>query len=104
MSTITKDVRNYFKLDRLVARSYVILRQLFKKRYSLFNSGKVWDDSSTCGSNYLTNVIAKNKKFNLTKVQTISIANGDSHQWDIATLTSLLLNADSPKILSQSQI
>ncbi|CAF1161238.1 unnamed protein product [Rotaria sordida] len=85
-------------------RSYVILRQLFKKRYSLFNSGKVWDDSSTCGSNYLTNVIAQNKKFNLTKIQTISIANGDSNQWDITTLTSLLLNADRPKTLSQAQI
>ncbi|CAF4695946.1 unnamed protein product [Rotaria sp. Silwood1] len=104
MSTITKDVRNYFKLDRLVARSYVILRQLFKKRYSLFNSGQVWDDSSTCGSNYLSNVIAKNKKFNLTKVQTISIANGDSNEWDITTLTSLLLNADRPKTLSRAQI
>ncbi|CAF4137288.1 unnamed protein product [Rotaria sordida] len=36
--------------------------------------------------------------------QTISIANGDSNQWDITTLTSLLLNGDRPKTLSQAQI
>ena len=104
MSTITNHVRNYFKLARLVARSNVTLRQLFKNRYSLFNGGKVWDDSSTCGGNYLANVIAKNKKYSLTSVEKISIANGDSNEWDLTTLNSLLVNADRPKTLSQAEI
>src|SRR5205809_826408 len=44
MTSISPDVRNYIKLDRLIAHSYVILRQLFKDRYSLFNVVIIWDD------------------------------------------------------------
>ncbi len=61
MANISSGVRNYFKLDQLIARSYVRLRQLFKNRYSQFNGGQVWNDTPTCGNNYFTNVIAKNK-------------------------------------------
>ncbi|CAF2950054.1 unnamed protein product [Rotaria sp. Silwood2] len=104
MSTTPTNVRNYFKLDLLIARSHFILRQLFKNRYSLFNGGKVWDDSSTSGSNYLANVIAKNKQFNLTTVQKTSVSNGDSKEWDLTTLTALLLNSDRPKALNKTQI
>jgi hypothetical protein len=98
MSNTSRNVRNYFKLDLLIARSYIILRQLFKTRYSLFTGGHIWDDSSTCGQNYSTNVIGKSKKFSLTAVQKVSIANGDSNDWDLTTLTALLLNTDSTTI------
>jgi TPR repeat protein len=104
MSNTSRNVRNYFKLDLLIARSYIILRQLFKTRYSLFTGGHIWDDSSTCGQNYSTNVIGKSKKFSLTAVQKVSIANGDSNDWDLTTLTALLLNTDRPKNLNSVQV
>jgi TPR repeat protein len=104
MTNITSDVRNYFKLELLIARSYVVLRQLFKNRYCLFNGGKIWDDSQTCGINYSTSVIAKNKNMNLTPVQKTSVTNGDSNEWDLTTLTALLLNNDRPKTLNTTEI
>ncbi|CAF1620986.1 unnamed protein product, partial [Adineta ricciae] len=104
MSTIPNDVRNYIKLDRLIGHSYGTLRQLFKTRYSLFNNGQVWDDSPTCGGNYYTNVIAKNKGFHLTSVQKISVQSGNSSEWDLTTLTALLSNIGRPKTLSNAQI
>lgn len=103
MMNISPGVRNYFKLELLITRSCVLICQLFKKRYSLFNVGQVWDDSSTCGSNYLTNVIAKNKNINLTSVQKTSVSQGDSNEWDLTTLTALLLFIDRPKSLSTTE-
>ena len=96
-------VRNYFKLELLIARSHVLLRQLFKNRYALYNGGQTWDDTSACGKIYLINVVNKNKKINLTPVQKISVSNGDSSEWDLTALTALLLNTDRPKALSQMQ-
>ncbi|CAF3902214.1 unnamed protein product, partial [Adineta steineri] len=104
MTNIPTNNRNYFKLELLIARSYVILRQLFKTRYSLFNGGKIWDDSTTCGKNFWTNIITKNKKINLTSVQKTSVTNGNSNDWDLTTLTALLLNSDRPKTLNKTQI
>ncbi|CAF2973700.1 unnamed protein product [Rotaria sp. Silwood2] len=104
MACIPPDVRNYFKLDLLLGRSCSILRQVFKNRYSLFTGGQTWDDSSQCGSNYLVNIIGKSKKFNLTAVQRTLIHDGDSNQFDITTLTTLLLNTERPKKLNKTQI
>ncbi|CAF1072800.1 unnamed protein product [Adineta steineri] len=104
MTTKSSQVRNYFKLDLLIARSRVTLCRLFKKRYSLFNNGQVWDDSLTCGTNYVANVIVKNKKISLTPVQKISVCSGNSDEWDVTTLTTLLLFVDHPKTLSTNEI
>ncbi|CAF3443637.1 unnamed protein product [Rotaria socialis] len=104
MTSIPKDVRNYFKLELLIDRSNLKLRQLFKNRYSLFNNGKVWDDSPACGNNYLTNTIAHNKKLSLTSVEKISVSSGDSNKWDLTTLTALLVNIDRPTTLDTAQI
>ncbi|CAF1343383.1 unnamed protein product, partial [Rotaria sordida] len=104
MTNKSSQVRNYFKLDLLIARSRVSLIHLFKNRYLLFNNGQVWNDSPTCGKNYLTNVIAKTKKISLTPVQKTSVSNGNSDEWDVTTLTNLLLFIDRPKTLSTSEI
>ncbi|CAF0990796.1 unnamed protein product, partial [Adineta steineri] len=105
MANISTNVRNYFKLELLIARSCVILRQLFKSRYCLFYNGKIWDDSTTCAKNYSANIIAKNKtKVNLTSVQKTSVTNGNSNEWDLTTLTALLLYIDRPKTLNNTQI
>jgi TPR repeat protein/uncharacterized coiled-coil DUF342 family protein len=104
MANISPDVRNYFRLELLIARSYDILRQLFRNRYSLFNGGQVWIESPACGSNYLNNIIGKNKKNILTAVQKTSVSNGDTNEWDLTTLTALLLNSDRPKTLNTTQI
>ncbi len=92
MSNTPINVRNYFKLELLIARSHITLCHLFKTRYSLFTGGQIWDDSSTCGSNYSANVIAKSKKFHLTAVQKTLVLSGNSNEWDLTTFTSLLLN------------
>ncbi|CAF3806421.1 unnamed protein product [Adineta steineri] len=104
MTNTPVSVRNYFKLDFLLARSHVILRQVFKNRYQLFMNGQLWNDSLKCGKKYLANVIGKSKKFNLTTVQKTLVRNGDSNEWDLTTLTSLLLNTDRPKTLNIVQI
>ena len=104
MTDTSSEIRNYFKLELLLARSYVILRQLFKKRYSQFNNGAVWDDSPTCGNNYLANINSNSKKIPLTAVQRTSIANGNSNEWDSTTLIALLLNIDCPKTMDSLQI
>ncbi|CAF3873512.1 unnamed protein product [Adineta steineri] len=104
MTNTPVSVRNYFKLDFLLARSHVILRQVFKNRYQLFMNGQLWNDSLKCGKKYLANVIGKSKKFNLTTVQKTLVRNGDSNEWDLTTLTSLLLNTDRPKTLKIVQI
>ncbi|CAF1433959.1 unnamed protein product, partial [Rotaria sordida] len=104
MSSISSDVRNYFKLQLLLARSYVLLRQLFKKRFSQFNAGQLWDDTPICGNNYLTNVVAKNKQISLTKVQKTSVSNGNSNKWDSTTLTALLIYGERPKTLNTAEI
>jgi TPR repeat protein/uncharacterized coiled-coil DUF342 family protein len=104
MANISSDVRNYFKLDLLVARSCDPLRQLFKNRYSQFNGGQAWNDTPTCGNNYLTNIIAKNKKISLTPVQKTSVSSGNSNEWDLTTLTALLLFSDRPQTLNAAEI
>ena len=104
MATISNDVRNYFKLDLLQARSYVLFRQLFRNRYSQFNGGKLWDDTSTCGTAFFNNVISKNKNINLTAVQKTSVMDGNTNEWDLTTLATLLINGDRPKSLNKTQI
>ncbi|CAF0807054.1 unnamed protein product [Didymodactylos carnosus] len=104
MTSIPANVRNYFKLELLIARSCVILRQVFKKRYFLFTDSQLWDDLSTYKSSYLANIIGKSKKINLTTVQKTLVLNGDSNEWDLTTLTALLLNPDRPKTLSTAEI
>ena len=104
MANVSSEVRNYFKLELLIAHSCILLRHLFKSRYSLFNSGQLWVDSPIWGNNYKTNVVAKNKKINLIPVQITSVANGNSDEWDLTTLTALLLYSDRPKTLDASQI
>lgn len=104
MSIVSNNVRNYFKLDLLLARSCGILRQVFKRRYSLFNGGQLWDDTQVCGTTYVTNAASKNTIKNLTKPQKASVSNGDSHEWDLSLLTALLLNADRPTTLTAPQI
>ena len=46
----------------------------------------------------------KHKKISLTPIQKIPVSNGNSDQWDITTLTALLLFTDRPKTLSTSEI
>ncbi|CAF4745928.1 unnamed protein product [Rotaria socialis] len=104
MANISSDVRNYFKLELLLTRSHDPLRQLFKNRYSQFNGGQIWNDTPTCGTNYLTNVIKKNKKISLTKVQNISVSHGDSNEWDLTTINALLIFGDRPKTLNAAEI
>ncbi|CAF3771054.1 unnamed protein product [Rotaria magnacalcarata] len=104
MANISSDVRNYFKLELLSTRSYGPLRQLFKNRYSQFNGGQIWNDTPTCGTTYLTNVIKKNKKISLTKVQNVSVSNGDSNEWDLTTITALLIYGDRPKTLNAAEV
>ncbi|UJR32479.1 hypothetical protein I4U23_019941 [Adineta vaga] len=104
MTHLSIEVRNYFKLELLLERSHIILRQLFKNRYSLFNSRNLWDDTTTCGINYLTNVITKNKQINLTPVQKTSISSGNSDEWDLSTLIVLLLFTDRPNTLNTAEI
>ena len=106
MANVPHKVRNYFKLELLLEHSQILLRSLFKNRYSLFNSGNLWNNTQLCGSNYLANIIGKNKKINLTltPMQKTSISNGDLTKWDISTLIILLLYDDRPKILTQQQV
>ncbi|CAF1591573.1 unnamed protein product, partial [Didymodactylos carnosus] len=104
MANISSDVRNYFKLELLLTRSHGPLCQLFKNRYSQFNGGQIWNDTLTCGKNYLKNVIKKNKKINLTPVQKVSVSNGNSNEWDLTTLTALLIYGDRPKTLNAAEI
>jgi hypothetical protein len=104
MTNISSDVRNYFKLELLLERSYVTLCPLFKNRYSQLNGGQVWDDTPICGNNYLTNVIAKNKQISLTPVQKKSVSNGDSNEWDLTTLTALLIYSVRPITLNTTEI
>jgi tetratricopeptide (TPR) repeat protein len=104
MANKSSEVRNYFKLALLIARASVSLRHLFKTRYLLLNNGHVWNDTPTCGNNYLTNVIKKNKKIHLTPVQKASVSNGNSDEWDVTTLTNFLLFIDRPKTLNTNEI
>ncbi|CAF3779137.1 unnamed protein product [Rotaria socialis] len=104
MANISSDVRNYFKLELLLTRSCALLRHLFKNRYSQFNSGQTWNDTSACGNSYFTNVIVKNKQISLTAVQKTSVSSGNSDEWDVTTLTALLLNSDHPKTLNAAEI
>ncbi|UJR34523.1 hypothetical protein I4U23_021931 [Adineta vaga] len=104
MTNISCEIRNYFKLEFLLKRSHNSVRQLFKNRYSQFNGGQLWNDTTICGTNYFNNVVQKNKKINLTSVQRTSIQNGNSNEWDLSTLTNLLLNGDRPIILNTSEI
>ncbi|CAF0829268.1 unnamed protein product [Rotaria sordida] len=103
MAHISSGVRNYFKLELLIASSCISLRQLFKNRYSLFNNGQVWDNSSTCGNNYLK-VITKYKNLSLTGTQKTSVSNGNSDEWDVTTFMNLLLYIDRPKPLNTTEI
>lgn len=91
MTSISTEVNNYFKLERLIARSNVILRQLFKNRYSEFNGGKEWNDSPSYGNHFLNDIIAKNKQCYLTTTQKTCILKGNSNEWDLTTLTTILL-------------
>ena len=92
------EVRNYFKLQLLLGRSYPILRQLFKHRYTKFNNGAIWDDSPACGASF------KFAKKSLNKIQEISVSKGDSNQWDSSTLIALLLQITRPGTLSSTDI
>ena len=104
MSNTPTSVRNYFKLDLLIVRACIRLRQLFKDRYSLFNNGQLWDDTNQCGANYFANIVKNNKKINLTPVQKNLVRQGNSHEWDLTTVTALLLYTDRPQTLQAPQI
>ncbi|CAF1365470.1 unnamed protein product [Didymodactylos carnosus] len=91
---------NWFKLELVLGRSSAILRQLFKDRYQQFFDNH-WDDTPTAGGTFYTNIIDKGKnksKFNLTTVQKRLIQKGNTNDWDITTLTSLLINVTSPQM------
>ena len=104
MTTVTNETRTYFKLELLVARSNDLLRRLFKSRYSLFNSGQPWNDTPTCGTNYFATAVSKNKKISFTAVQKTSVSNGNTNEWDLSTLTALLINVDRPTTLNTTEI
>ncbi|CAF1546658.1 unnamed protein product, partial [Adineta ricciae] len=103
MTNISSEVRNYFKLELLISRSCNTLRNLFKARYSLFNNGQAWAESPTCGNSYLTNVVAKNKNINLTPAQKTSVSKGNTDEWDISTLCSILLFSKRPQTLNANE-
>ncbi|CAF1239156.1 unnamed protein product [Adineta steineri] len=71
---------------------------------SLFNNGQIWIDSAVHGNNYLTNVISKNKKINLMPPQKKTVDNGNTNEWDISTLTAILLHSDRPQTLNTNEI
>ena len=103
--TITPiNVRNYFKLDLLIVRACIRLRQLFKDRYSLFNNGLLWNDTPQCSATYFANTVKNNKKINLTPVQKNLVLQGNSNEWDLTTVTALLLYTDRPRTLQAPQI
>ncbi|CAF1470624.1 unnamed protein product, partial [Adineta steineri] len=104
MANISNEVRNYFKLDLLISRACLTLRNLFITRYSLFNNGQIWIDSAAHGNNYLTNVISKNKKINLTPAQKKTVGDGDTNEWDVSTLTAILLHSDRPQTMNANEI
>ncbi|CAF1182899.1 unnamed protein product [Adineta steineri] len=104
MANISNEVRNYFKLDLLISRACFTLRNLFITRYSIFNNGQIWIDSAVHGNNYLTNVISKNKKINLTPPQKKTVGNGDTNEWDVSTFTAILLFSDRPQTLNTNEI
>ena len=103
MANVSVDVFNYFKLDLLLARSGIRLRQLFKSRYSDFNHGQLWDDTAQCGAVYTTKLNANNRKVNLSPVQKNLVLSGDTNEWDLTTLIPLLLYTDRPSTLSTNQ-
>ncbi|CAF1133535.1 unnamed protein product, partial [Didymodactylos carnosus] len=90
----------FTSLNPPIGRSSAILRQLFKDRYQQFFDNH-WDDTPTAGGTFYTNIIDKGKnksKFNLTTVQKRLIQKGNTNDWDITTLTSLLINVTSPQM------
>ncbi|UJR16848.1 hypothetical protein I4U23_003747 [Adineta vaga] len=104
MSKISSDVRSYFKLDLLLRRSFNPVRQLFINRYPQLSGGQSWTDTSACGQDFVTNVLKKNKKINLTPIQKTSIENGDSNEWDLSTFTNILLFSKRPSTLNTTEI
>ena len=104
MASASASVRNYFKLDLLIARSCHRVRQLFKSRYTDFNHGQLWDDTAQCGKTYMQIVNANSKKVSLTPLQKTLIVNGDTNEWDLTTLLALLLHSDRPSNLNATQI
>ena len=104
MANISPEVRNYFKLQLLLKRLSDPVRQLFKNRYSQSNGSQLWDDTSTCGTNYFTNVIKKNKNISLTPVQGTSVKKGNLNEWDLSILTNILLNDERPATLNTTEI
>ncbi|UJR18524.1 hypothetical protein I4U23_005430 [Adineta vaga] len=103
MSSISPEIRNYFKLELLLKRSSDSVRTLFKNRYFQFTGGQLWDDTSICGTNYFTNVIQKNKKINLTPVQKASIMNGNLDECNLSTLINLSLYNNRPTTLNPTE-
>ncbi|UJR18925.1 hypothetical protein I4U23_022054 [Adineta vaga] len=104
MTNISSEVRNYFKLDLLLSRSRNLIRQIFEKRYSQFNNDQKWNNTSTCGTNYFNNVIKKNKNINLTPIQKTAVLNGNSNQWDLSTMTNILIYSNRPTTLNSIEI
>ncbi|CAF1311162.1 unnamed protein product [Adineta steineri] len=104
MAKISAEVRNYFKLDLLLRHSFNPVRQIFLNRFPQFNGGQLWNDTNICGQNYVTNILKKNKKINLTPTQRIPVENGQSSEWDLSTLTNILLFSTRPTTLSPIEI
>ncbi|CAF1159272.1 unnamed protein product [Adineta ricciae] len=104
MANISPEVRNYFKLDLLLRRLPDPVRELFKNRYSQYNGGQLWDSTSVCGTSFFDNVIKKSKDISLTKTQKASVMTGNLNEWDLSTLTNILLYAKSPATLSPNEI
>ena len=103
MADLSNEVRNYFKLQLLIDHSGIRLRSLFKSRYSLFNGGTSWVDSSACGNNYLKTIPKKDFK-GLTPLQKTPVLEGNTNKWDAATLiTLLLLCTKRPSTLSANE-
>jgi TPR repeat protein len=103
-SAIFVDKSNWFRLQHLIDYSYVCLRRLFKQRYQLFFK-QIWDDSPTLGNRfYNQNIRPYSQNFDFYRVQITSICNGNSEDWDLTTLTALLLNIHRPKHLKLKEI
>jgi hypothetical protein len=106
MSTVSTSTNqnNWFRLQYLAGYSCICLRRLFKNRYQQFYN-LVWKDTRTCGTQFFNTVVSPySQYFKLFRSQETSIQNGNSDEWDVSLLITLLLNIVSTRRLTQSEL
>jgi TPR repeat protein len=105
MSTVATSAKaiNWFRLQYLAGHSCICLRRLFKKRYQQFYNS-AWNDTATCGTQFFNNVVSPYPQyFTFSRTQKISIQKGNSNEWDVSLLITLLLNIANNRPLTPSE-